>query len=95
MNLLDSAYAEFSKEPDVNPDDIIVLSEMTLHNLVDGEEIDVEDYLHRAEILCALGKHVMISDCGAFYRLAEYLFRFTQQPGGVVLGVPTLEQVFD
>ncbi len=95
MNLLDSAYAEFSKEPDVNPDDIIVLSEMTLHNLVDGEEIDAEDYLHRAEILCALGKHVMISDCGAFYRLAEYLFRYTQQPVGVVLGVPTLQQVFD
>jgi len=95
MNLLDSASAEFSKEPDVNPDDIIVLSEMTLHNLVDGEEIDAEDYLHRAEILCALGKHVMISDCGAFYRLAEYLFRYTQQPIGVVLGVPTLQQVFD
>ncbi|TCK18910.1 hypothetical protein DFR30_2198 [Thiogranum longum] len=95
MNLLDSAHAAFGKEPDVNPDDVIVLSEMTLHNLVEGEEIDVEDYLHRAEILCALGKHVMISDCGAFYRLAEYLFRYTQCPVGIVLGVPTLEQVFD
>ena len=95
MNLLDSAHAEFCKEPDVNPDDVIVLSEMTLHNLVEGEEINVEDYLHRAEILCALGKHVMISDCGAFYRLAEYLFRYTRQPVGVVLGVPTLLQVFD
>jgi len=95
INLLDSARVEFCKEPDVSPDDIIVLSEMTLHNLVEGEEIDVEDYLHRAEILCALGKHVMISDCGAFYRLAEYLFRYTRQPVGVVLGVPTLQQVFD
>jgi hypothetical protein len=95
MNLLDSAHAGFCKEPDVSPDDVIVLSEMTLHNLVDGEEIDVEDYLHRAEILCALGKHVMISDCGAFYRLAEYLFRYTRQPVGIVLGVPTLQQVFD
>jgi len=95
MNLLDSAYAGFCNEADVNPDDVIVLSEMTLHNLVDGEEIDVEDYLQRAEILCALGKHVMISDCGAFYRLAEYLFRYTRQPVGVVLGVPTLVQVFD
>ncbi len=95
INLLDNAHAEFCKEPDVNPDDVIVLSEMTLHNLVEGEEIDVEDYLYRAEILCALGKHVMISDCGAFYRLAEYLFRYTRQPVGVVLGVPTLQQVFD
>ena len=95
MNLLDSACAAFYLEPDVNPDDVIVLSEMTLHNLVDGEEIDAEDYLQRVEILCALGKHVMISDCGAFYRLAEYLFRYTRQPVGVVLGVPTLRQVFD
>jgi len=95
MNLLDSAHTEFCKDSDISHEDVIVLSEMTLHNLVEGEEIDVEDYLHRADILCALGKHVMISDCGAFYRLAEYLFRYTQRPVGVVLGVPTLQQVFD
>jgi len=95
MNLLDCAYEEFCKEPDVDPDNVIVLSEMTLHNLAQGEDIDVEDFLHRAEILCALGKHVLISDYGEFYRLAQYLFRYTKMPVGIALGVPTLVQIFN
>ncbi len=95
MNLLDCASAEFSRTSGVKPEDVIVLSEMTLHNLSEGEDINVEDFLHRAEILCALGKHVMISDYGEFYRLAQYLFRYTHMPIGVALGVPTLLQIFD
>ena len=47
------------------------------------------------EILCALGKHVMISDYGEFYRLAQYLSEFTQMPIGIALGVPTLLQIFN
>ena len=95
MNLLDCAYKAFCRESDINPEDVIVLSEMTLHNLAEGENIDVEDFLHRADILCALGKHVMISGYGEFYRLAQYLSGYTHMPVGVALGVPTLEQIFD
>jgi hypothetical protein len=95
MNLLDCAYKAFCTESDINPEDVIVLSEMTLHNLAEGEDIDAEDFLHRAEILCALGKHVMISGYGEFYRLAQYLSGYTDMPVGVALGVPTLEQIFD
>jgi hypothetical protein len=95
MSLLDCAHQQFCREQGLAPDDVIVLSEMTLHNLMEGEDIDVEDFLHRAEILCALGKHVMISDYGAFYRLAQYLFRHTGMPVGVALGIPTLLEVFN
>jgi len=95
MDMLDCAYQAFCGEPEVNPDDVLVLSEMTLHNLMDGDDIDVKDFLHRAEILCALGKNVLISDYGEFYRLAGYLFRFTRMPIGIAMGVPTLSQIFD
>ena len=95
MNLLDCAHKAFCRESEINPEDVIVLSEMTLHNLSDGEDIDAEDFLHRAEILCALGKNVMISDYGEFYRLAQYLSDYTRMPVGVALGVPTLMQIFD
>jgi len=95
MSLLDCAYHTFCQDSDVDADNVIVLSEMTLHNLGQGEDINVQDFLHRAEILCALGKHVMISDYGEFYRLAQYLSSFTQMPIGIALGVPTLLQVFD
>lgn len=95
MNLLDCAYRAFCSEADVNPDEVIVLSEMTLHNLTEGESIDVQDFLQRAEILCALGKNVLISDYGAFYRLAQYLYRYTGKPVGLALGVPTLIEIFN
>lgn len=95
MSLLDCAHASFCRDSDVDPDKVMVLSEMTLHNLREGEEIDVQDFLHRAEILCALGKHVLISNYGEFYRLAQYLSRHTSLPIGIALGVPTLAQVFN
>jgi len=95
MSLLDGAHAAFCKDSDVDPDNVIVLSEMTLHNLSEGEDIDVQDFLHRAEILCALGKHVLISSYGEFYRLAQYLSGHTRLPIGIALGVPTLAQVFN
>lgn len=95
MNMLECARAQFIAEREVQDKDVLVLSEMTLHNLMDGGDIEVCDFLHRVEILCALGKNVMISNLGAYYRLAAYLFRYTQRPMGVVLGIPTLREVFD
>ena len=95
MNLLDSAYEAFCQEPDIDPQDVVVLSEMTLSDLDGGDDIDVVDFLHRVEILCALGKNVMISDYGEFHRLAQYLFKQTSKPVAIALGVPSLKQVFD
>ena len=95
MDLLECATREFRKEADVSSEDTLVLSEMTLHSLGDGGDINVEDFLSRVEILCALGRDVIITDCGEFYRLAEYLFRLTQKPVGVALGVTTLGEIFN
>ena len=95
MEMLDSAARRFCQEADVSGENTLVLSEMTLHNLGDRDDIDVEDFLNRVEILCALGKNVIITDYGEFYRLAQYLFRLTQEPVGVVLGVTTLAEIFN
>lgn len=94
INLLDCAYEAFCNEANVNSDDVVVLSEMTLQNLIDGDDIDVEDFLQRVDILCALGKSVMISNYGEFYRLAQYLYQHTNKPVAVALGVPTLRAIF-
>jgi len=101
MNLLDSAYEAFIKEPDVDPDAVIVLSEMTLQNLRDvdnddvDQDVDIVDFLQRVDILCALGKNVMISNFGEFYKLAQYLFGQTNMPVAIALGIPSLLNIFD
>ena len=94
LDMLDCAQKAFCAEPEINPDDVMVLSEITLHNLSEDGDIEVEDFLQRIELLSKLGKNVMISNYGAFYRLAEHLFRYTNKPIGVVMGLPTLQEVF-
>ena len=94
INLLDSAYEAFCCENNVDSDDVIVFSEMTLYNLRDGEDINIEDFLERVDILCALGKNVMITNFAEYYRLAQFLFKQTSKPVALALGVPSLREIF-
>jgi hypothetical protein len=51
--------------------------------------------LDRVDILGALGKTVLISNYLEYYRLASYLFRYTKKMIGIVLGVPSLKEIFE
>jgi hypothetical protein len=93
--LLDAAQALFLQESGIAPAELVVLSEMTLSSLTEGGEVDARDFLDRAEILCALGKNVLISNYGAYYRLAQFLFRHTKRPVAIAMGLPSLQAVFD
>src|SRR5258705_10894961 len=61
LDMLRCAQAQFVQEPRAQGEQIVTLMEMTLKNLTDGDKIDHQDFLHRAEILGALGKTVLIS----------------------------------
>ncbi len=89
------AKAQFIQEPNVVADDLVVLMEMTLKNLSAEGRIDHQDFLERVDILCSMGHPVLISNYGEFHRLAGYLFRFTKQPIGLVMGLPTLKELFE
>jgi hypothetical protein len=96
VDMLRCAQAQFIQEPGVNGQPVVVLFEMTLKNL--SEEaggIDAQDFLDRADILATLGRTVLVSDFGEYHRLAAYLFRQTKQPIGIVMGVPTLRELFN
>ena len=94
VDLMESAYNEFIKDPEVDVGQILKLGEMTLHDLSEEGTIDVKDFLSRAELLCALGWDVLISNYGECYRLAQYLFRFTDKPIALVMGLPLLKRIF-
>jgi hypothetical protein len=95
IDMLACAQALFVQEPHVQGEEIVVLMEMTLKNLTDGGEINHKDFLDRVDILAALGKTVLISNYGEFHRLAAYLFRYTKKMIGLVMGVPTLKELFE
>ena len=98
LDMLEAAKSQFIQEPQVQGEQIVTLMEMTLKNLTGGDEsggIDHVDFLDRVDILGALGMNVLISNYGEFHRLAAYLFRYTKNMIGIVMGVPTLRDIFD
>jgi hypothetical protein len=95
LDMLENAQAQFIQEPGVQGEDLVVLMEMTLKNLADQGEINHRDFLDRVDILGTLGRGVLISNYGAYFRLAGYLFRYTKKNIGIVMGVPSLREIFD
>jgi hypothetical protein len=95
MNMLDCAQTSFSCDIEVAENDVVILSEMTLKNLKDGDDINTGDFLQRADILCALGKHVLVSNMGEYYRLANYLLRCTRKPTAIVMGILSMRDIFN
>jgi len=66
-----------------------------MRNLLAAGEIDLADFLARADALGAVGKTVLISDYFEYYRLAAYLTRYTAEPIAVTLGVANILDLFD
>lgn len=95
LHMLQSAMAQFVQEPQVQGEEVVILFEMTLKNLTDSGVIDHKDFLERVDMLGAVGKTVIISNYAEYHRLASYLFRYTKKLVGVVMGVPTLKELFE
>src|SRR5437762_9024840 len=93
--MLDGARRKFLKESDCNESELVVLMEMTLENLLAQGELNHADFLARVDILGALGRTVLISKFAEYYRLAGYLFRYTNKKIGLVMGVPSLIEIFE
>jgi hypothetical protein len=94
-DMLDGARDVFLKECGCSEQDLVVLMEMTLENLLSEGQLNHTDFLARVDILGALGRTVLISRFGEYYRLAAYLSRYTNQMVGLVMGVPSLMEIFD
>jgi hypothetical protein len=94
-NMLEGARRQFLKQTACSEKDLVVLMEMTLENLLAEGQLNHADFLERVDILGALGRTVLISKFGEYYRLAAYLSRYTNKMIGLVMGVPSLHEIFD
>jgi hypothetical protein len=94
-DMLDGARRVFVKHSKCSDEDLVVLMEMTLENLLAEGQLNHADFLARVDILGALGRTVLISKFGEYYKLAGYLSRYTTRPVGLVMGVPSLLEIFD
>ncbi|MGB0869398.1 MAG: TonB-dependent receptor [Flavobacteriales bacterium] len=95
IDMISNGYKQFIEDPKVDKDKLVVLFEITLNNLKSEGDIDEQDFLDRADILCSLGQTVMISNYQRYYKLLEYFSSFTKNRMGIILGVPNLTELFD
>ncbi len=95
INMINSARERFAAEPEVEADQIVELMEITMRNLLAEGQIDLRDFLARADLLAAAGKTVLISDYFEYHRLAAYLTRYTTEPIAVTMGVTSLRDIFN
>ena len=95
MDMVRCAHDRFAGEPEVRNKQVVQLMEITMRNLLSAGEIDLSDFLARADALGAVGKTVLISDYFEYYRLAAYLTRYTAEPIAVTMGVANLLDLFN
>ncbi|MBT3587440.1 MAG: TonB-dependent receptor, partial [Flavobacteriaceae bacterium] len=95
IDMYEKSLEIFKKEKRVDKNNTIVVFEITLSNLRAEGEIDEEDFMSRAKLLCSLGHIVMISNFQEYYKLVEYFSAYTKKRMGLTLGVNNLIDIFD
>ncbi len=97
LNMYMSSRKLFMSQEEVDPDKTVIIFEMTLNNLKsEGKnEINEKDFLDRADLLCASGQTVMISNFQEYYKVVEYFAQHTKKELGLVMGVDNLIDIFN
>ncbi|MDX1903185.1 MAG: TonB-dependent receptor [Thermonemataceae bacterium] len=85
---------------DLDPDEHVrttVLAELTLQDLKKASnitnQIDIQDFLDRVDILCTLGQNVMISNFDEPHKLISYISQHTKKQIAIVIGRLLLEEI--
>jgi len=95
MDMYQNSLEMFLNQRKVDPNNTIVVFEITLSNLRHEGEIDEVDFMDRARLLCSLGQTVMISNFQEYYRVVEYFSNYTKERMGLAMGVNNFIPIFD
>ena len=95
MDMYKKSLEMFLKENKVEEDKTQVIFEITLSNLRAEGEIDEQDFMDRAKLLCSLGQTVLISNFQEYYKLVEYFSQYSKARMGLAMGVNNLVDIFD
>lgn len=95
FDMLRNGFSLFKEEVGFDKKNTKVLCEMTLNNLMEAGDFDERDFLDRVDILCGMGRTVMISNFREFYKLAGWFRRFRLKNIRMIIGALTFSNVLD
>jgi hypothetical protein len=93
QDMIRCARDQFSRELGKSPENVFFLTEITLDNLKAQGDIDERDFLDRAEMLCALGQSVIISNYAQHKKLIAYFSDYRVEHIGIAMGVRKLRNI--
>lgn len=93
-DLQESGIAEIKKEFPEDADRVMVLMEITVHNLNSKQGIDRKNFLDRMDAIAKLDQPVLITNFFLFYQVRQFVQQFTKLPIRMVLGASLLEKLF-
>jgi hypothetical protein len=93
LDVIQSSFAQFIRESDVDPSKAYIMCELTLDNLIVDGQISPHDFLDRARALNAIGQSVIVSNCANHQQLINFLADFKIHKLGLVIGVRELQEI--
>ncbi|WP_135079571.1 TonB-dependent receptor [Terasakiella sp. SH-1] len=88
------AKARFEKRDPGISKGIISLAEMSMSSLANEEGVDVNTFLSRVNQLCEAGYHVLISELYRYFRVRQFLARYTAEEVALVSGARGVKDIF-
>ncbi len=94
VDMLECARRQFMAATPENKDPVVLL-EITMRNLTQDVDLDPADFLARVDTIGTIGRTVLVTRHGEFFRVVEYLRRSTPNWIGMAAGMPTVQQLLE
>jgi hypothetical protein len=95
VDMMTSGMEIFKRLPEVNTDTAIIAPEISVAEMRSHDAFDMRDILDRVDCLNLLSYPVIVSNYLRYFRLSDYLERYTNGKIAFVLGIPNLVTLFD
>ncbi len=95
LEMMDSVRQSFMKTlPAEMQNRVVDVCEISLSNLLRGDQVDPLDFIDRVDALAALGKTVLVTNLSRFHEVSELLNRYTNEPIAIALSIGLLNELF-
>ncbi|MDC3179213.1 TonB-dependent receptor [Flavobacteriales bacterium] len=95
-DMYQKSFKMISNDKDFDVKNTLSIFEITLSNLLSGKnDINEQDFLDRAELLCSTGKTVLLTNFQEYYKLSDYFSKYSTKKTVLTMGVDNLIKVFD
>lgn len=95
VDMMNSGMEIFTRIPEVDSAAAMIVPEISVAEMRNQNRFDMQDILNRVDCLNLLNYPVIVSDYLRYFRLADYLDRYTKGKIAFVIGIPNLEMLFD